>query len=331
MYGVSYFRYPERGQPDPAIFLRIKNNLINYGAFVQPRPKTYAKENRERDEINVLACIEAQPASSCRVVERETGIDKARVQRILHKYKFKPYKFKIVHNLHPGDAERRLVFSNWFIQQIQTNENFATNVIWSDEAYFTSSGIFNRHNTRNWSQVNRHLIFERERQGRFGFSVACFILGRHIVYRIYEGGLTGNSYLGILQEVIPELLGDNIPLARFNELYFQQDGAPAHNAQIVTDFLNYTFPQKWIGTNGPIRWPARSPDLSVLDFFLWGYLQNNIYSSRRRTVQQLREATVEAFENLRRRSVVLLNSLRRITKMCQYCIRVNGNHFEQFL
>jgi hypothetical protein len=324
------YRYPERRQPSSQIFPRIKENLINHGSFTRPRSKTYNKENRERDEITVLACVEATPTSSCRIVEREVGVPKTKVHRILRNYKFKPYKIKIVHHLHPGDAERRLVFCNWYLQQIRNNINFARTVIWSDEAYFTSSGIFNRHNTRHWTEENPHLIFERQRQGRFGFSVACFILGRQIAYRIYEGGLTGERYLDILQDVIPELLED-VPLALRNDIYFQQDGAPAHNAQQVTTFLQNRFQENWIGTNGPVRWPPRSPDISVLDFFLWGYIQHKVYRNRNRVPQELRNAVEVEFRNLRRRSVIVLNALRRITKMCQKCIRANGNHFEQFL
>ena len=166
---------------------------------MQSRPKSYNKENREIDEVNVLGCVEATPSTSCRAIEKEVGVSKDRAQTILHKYKFRPYKVKIVQHLHPGDAERRLIFCNWFLQQTEANVNFGRSVIWSDEVYFRSSGIFNRHNTRHWYQENHHLHFEREQQGRFGFSVACFILGRKLTYRIYEGSLSANRYLGILQ------------------------------------------------------------------------------------------------------------------------------------
>jgi hypothetical protein len=35
-------------------------------------------------------------------------------------------------------------------------------------------------------------------------------------------------------------------------MYFQQDGAPAHNAIIVKQYLNDIFPNRWIGTHGVI-------------------------------------------------------------------------------
>jgi hypothetical protein len=50
-------------------------------------------------------------------------------------------------------------------------------------------------------------------------------------------------------------------------MFFQQDGAPAHNAIIVKQKLNEMFPNRWIGTYGVVPWPARSPDLTSLDFF----------------------------------------------------------------
>lgn len=56
--------------------------------------------------------------------------------------------------------------------------------------------------------------------------------------------------------------------------FFMMDGAPAHTSRLVTDWLYEHFAQNWIGNNGPEEWPPRSPDLTPLDFFLWGYLKN---------------------------------------------------------
>ena len=80
---------------------------------------------------------------------------------------------------------------------------------------------------------------------------------------MYEGTLTGDRYLQFLRDVLENML-DDVPLNVVRDLYYQQDGAPAHNAQ----YLNEMFPNQWIGSNGPIAWPARSPDFNPLDFFL---------------------------------------------------------------
>jgi hypothetical protein len=50
---------------------------------------------------------------------------------------------------------------------------------------------------------------------------------------------------------------------------FQQDGAPSpHWVRIVIEFLDMHFTGRWVGRNGPIPWPLRSPDIMSLDFFL---------------------------------------------------------------
>jgi hypothetical protein len=60
---------------------------------------------------------------------------------------------------------------------------------------------------------------------------------------------------------------------------FQQDGALAHYASIVTEFLDETFPRRWIWRGGWKQWPPRSPDLTPLDFYFWGYVKQIVYSS----------------------------------------------------
>jgi hypothetical protein len=35
---------------------------------------------------------------------------------------------------------------------------------------------------------------------------------------------------------------------------------------------------RWIWCGGPISWPPWSPDLTLLDFFLWGQLKEHVYA-----------------------------------------------------
>lgn len=51
-------------------------------------------------------------------------------------------------------------------------------------------------------------------------------------------------------------------------MYFQQDGALAHTEGVLAAILNESYPERWIGTNAPNFWPARSPDLTTIDFYL---------------------------------------------------------------
>jgi hypothetical protein len=57
-------------------------------------------------------------------------------------------------------------------------------------------------------------------------------------------------------------------VARENqEIWFQQNGCPAHFSLEVRNFLNDSFPNCWTGRCGAINWPARSPDLAPCS---WG-------------------------------------------------------------
>jgi hypothetical protein len=59
-------------------------------------------------------------------------------------------------------------------------------------------------------------------------------------------------------------------------VWFQQDGASPHYGVDVRLFLNIIFP----GRRRSVEWPARSPDLSSLDFFFWDHLKNKIYKEK---------------------------------------------------
>jgi len=96
---------------------------------------------------------------------------------------------------------------------------------------------------------------------------------------------------------LPVLL-EYVPLRVRARLYFQHDEAPAHFCRQVREILNAHYPNRWVGRGGPIIWPARSPDLNVLDFFVWGYIKNLIEQRRNDTENEVREAIVAAFNTI---------------------------------
>jgi hypothetical protein len=55
--------------------------------------------------------------------------------------------------------------------------------------------------------------------------------------------------------------------------WFQHDGTPPHFSRRAREILDQQYPDRWIGRGGPRNWPARSPDLNPLDFFLWGHVK----------------------------------------------------------
>ena len=80
---------------------------------------------------------------------------------------------------------------------------------------------------------------------------------------------------------------------------------------------------------GDIAWSAQSPDLTVPDFFLWGFLKDRVFQWRIMTIQELKQAIVDEVaaidEDLRRR--VYGNFQTRL----QQCIDVNGGHLHDVI
>jgi hypothetical protein len=62
-------------------------------------------------------------------------------------------------------------------------------------------------------------------------------------------------------------------------IHFQQDGAPPHYLGEVREYFSTRFPGRWIGRAAPIAWPPRSPNLTPLDFFLWGFVKDRVFVS----------------------------------------------------
>jgi hypothetical protein len=77
-------------------------------------------------------------------------------------------------------------------------------------------------------------------------------------------------------------------------MVFQHDGAPVRYSRLVTHHLNVTFPERWIGPCGHVQWPPRSPDLTPLDFCLWGWIKNEVYKEKVNTREELVPRTMNS-------------------------------------
>jgi hypothetical protein len=90
--------------------------------------------------------------------------------------------------------------------------------------------------------------------------------------------LTGAVCHCFLVNGLPVLL-EHVPLHQRQHMWSMHDGAPPHCLRTVRQHLNQTFGEQWIGRGGPVNWPARSPDLNSLDFWLPGHLKALVCSA----------------------------------------------------
>ena len=144
---------------------------------------------------------------------------------------------------------------------------------------------------------------------------------------IQIGGFNGANYLEMLQTyAVPQLR--HVWGADFNEVYFMQDGAPPHYSLQVRAFLDATFPRRWIGRRGSIEWSPRSPDLTPMDFFLWGVVKQKVYEKKPENVVQMREFIIEAFEEIRANVELCHKVCNSVHDRLQECINADGGLFE---
>ena len=113
-------------------------------------------------------------------------------------------------------------------------------------------------------------------------------------YFFQEGGetmtVTSNWYCEMLENFLRPRLEE---FDGSEDFWFQQDGAAAHAACCSLGILREMFPSRLVSLLGDIVWPARSPDLTPCDFFLWGYLKAEVYKRRPQTLKALKDAIHE--------------------------------------
>ncbi|XP_064469895.1 uncharacterized protein LOC135384630 [Ornithodoros turicata] len=188
----------------------------------------------------------------------------------------------------------------------------------------------NLHNTHYWSTTNPHWLRQSHQQYKWSLNVWCVICDGTLIGPVFpDGTLTADRYLNeVLQGPVEEFYA-NLPLARYGQLWFPHDGAPAHRSSPPRAYLDHAFPNQWGGRFGPVPWPARSSDLTPMDFFLWGYVKDRVYVEVTTTLAALKakitQVCREIPEDMLRRAIE--NTIRR----CRFCVMTQGDLFEHLL
>lgn len=321
------FNVPPRGAiPSRNTILLWVRNFQNT-AFGTTRRRGGSRRT-VRTPANIEAvrhAVERSPRRSAILHAQALRISDRSVRRILHDdLSFHPYKIATVQELQAFDFERRLNFAQTMLRMIDEDPGII--VLSSDEAHFHLNGCVNKQNFRYWAPTNPQELHQQplhcERVTVWAAVCRSTVLGP---YFFEENGqtVTVNSarYVAMIRDfLIPELRRHRIPLRR---VWFQQDGATAHTSRASMAQLRGFFPGKLISLRGDIEWPARSPDLSPCDFYLWGYLKGRVYVDRPNNLNQLKENIRREIREIPRQTLerVMTNFSRRLVQC-----RENGGH-----
>lgn len=314
---------------------RIVKKFDEFGTVNDRRPGNSGRHRDGRSSENVdmvRDIIEEAPKKSIRRVlgEIQSNIDIGRstVQRIMKEdLNLKPYRIQVMQHLKDTDIMSRFDFANWVLE----NSDIMQTVWFSDEAHFNLNGQVNKQNLRYWSTTRPEFYEERplhcERVTVWAAMSSTGVIGP---YFYEESGktatVTAERYITILRtKFIPALR----KITDMDTVWYQQDGAAPHTANVVLNFLTQVFPSRHISLKTDFEWPPHSPDLNPLDFFMWGYLKERVYSPPPANLKELKSAIRR---EMRRISAETCKStIQNFMKRSALVVQESGRHFEHIL
>ncbi|CAK1588653.1 unnamed protein product [Parnassius mnemosyne] len=260
----------------------IKNLVAKFestGSVQNVPTPTRVRPGRSTENIAAVChSVEEDPNLSIPQRSQQLGLSKTTTWRILHKdLALKHYKVQLVQELKLTDHLHRRR-SAQFIQEQPAG--FSESIIFSDEAHFHLSGYVNKQNCRIWASENPKEIIEKPLHAQ-RFTVWCAMWSGGVIWPFFfedEAGnavtVNGSRYREMLTFQFWPIIDD----INITNMWFQQDGATCHTANETINLLQTKFPDRIISRNSAVKWPARSCDLTPLDYFLWGYVKDRVYT-----------------------------------------------------
>uniref|UniRef100_A0AAR2JP33 Transposase Tc1-like domain-containing protein n=4 Tax=Pygocentrus nattereri TaxID=42514 RepID=A0AAR2JP33_PYGNA len=210
----------------------------------------------------------------------------------------------------------RLEFAKRHLKDSQTMRN---KILWSDETKIELFGVNARRHVWRKPGTAHHEANTIPTVKHGGGSImlwGCFsAAGTGRLVRI-EGKMNAAMYRDILDK---NLLQSALDLRLGRRFIFQQDNDPKHTAKISKQWLqdHSVNVLEW-----PVEWPPRSPDLTPLDFYLWGHVKAIVYAVKIRDLQHLKLRILEACASIS--SAVLLSVCEEWEKRVALTIQHNG-------
>ena len=133
--------------------------------------------------------------------------------------------------------------------------------------------------------------------------------------------VNGQYYRDVLlmQGLLPDIRS-------FSDYYtFQQDGAPAHRARETVELLRNETPD----FIPPTLWPPNSPDLNPVDYKIWSVMQERVYRTKVRDIEDLRHRIIQVWDEFDQ--AIIDAAVKQWRRRLSACVAANGGQFEHKL
>jgi hypothetical protein len=308
------------------VFTRVHQHLREKGSF--PSVNRHAERQVQRnveEEEHIIDMVQRSPRTTTRI-SAHLRIPRMRVWWTLFTDGMYPYHIQRVQHLEPADMCSRLDLCRW----INSNPRVIRNVSFTDEAHLTRNGVNNTRISHLWGRDNPHRTIESNYQHRFSVNVWCGVIGDQLIGPyIFPQRLISAIYANLLRDELPAHLREcsstntttDVPSAWWSAVSF---------SQVVRQYADHKFPNRWIGRGGTQNWPPRSPDLNPLDYHVWGYMKAVVYEQKVNTREDLVHRILSAARSINNAAV-----LRKVTSSLvirvRKCMEEDWGHFENLL
>lgn len=121
----------------------------------------------------------------------------------------------------------------------------------------------------------RWMVDSVRNQNKFSVNVWGGVFNNRVIGPFFiQGNQNAESYAQFIEEELRNmLLESGVTEEEIDEMWFMQDGHPAHTSNIGLESIRQMFGQRIISSRTQYEWAPRSPDLTPCDFFLWGYIK----------------------------------------------------------
>ena len=341
--------FPNRPPSDSSIYNSWKRTKDS-GKISSSNKGNSGRSKSVRTPANISTVtrhVQRHPKLGSRKRAAALRISRTSLRRILRRdLAFKPYRADRRQTLVPGDHLRRRTFCIWFDQQLLSDPFFLDFILWTDEANIHLDGSVCRSTNIYWSATPpvghtwTKSNYSKKLVMWVGLSSILGLIGPYFIHDTAGNPATMDSarYKDMLQTLVfPLIDAYRAQYPNHPPLWWQQDGATAHTSNDVQQLLVAKFPNRTIGKGTGYRgssyshsWPARSPDLTVPDFFYWGWLKQNVAKDGPYPdLQTLQAKVIAVSATLDQRTI--MRACRSVKKRTAACRRARGGHFERFL
>ena len=317
----------QRGKLQVHHIQRIVEYWLKHGS-IHPRKQVRIdfKEPKLRRKKKVLLYFKANPEASIRDAQTDLSLPRSSIFDAAKEAGLRAWKFHHVHALKDDHKRQRLEFAHFILQQ---PEDLLDKIIWSDEKWWMLTRKGNHKNDHYWSLFNpgEQLIKETKIQGEkkvmswIGMTSASILKVHWFIEDDQPVSVNSDRYLDLLKDVFQLIDFD---------LYWQQDGATCHCSNRVIQTLKEKFGHKIISRRSGeecVNWPACSPDLSPLDFFLHGHIESERkMKPKPKTLQELMQQIESIVQQIP--VEMLQKACRDVRRRCELIIEANGGHIQ---